>query len=47
MDRDPEIVDDRDIRDVEVEPVELPDYDPTPFEISDDYEYVPLEDDAE
>jgi hypothetical protein len=42
--RDPELVDDRDVQEVDIEPVDLPDYDPEPFELPDDFEYVEEED---
>lgn len=37
-DIDPELVDDRETHDDDVEAFELPDYDPTQFELPDDYE---------
>lgn len=36
---DPELADDLDVSEDDIEPVELPDYDPTDFELPDDYEY--------
>lgn len=38
QDIDPELVDDRDVEESDTEPVELPDYDPTQFELPEDYE---------
>lgn len=35
---DPELVDDREVDESDTAPVELPDYDPTQFELPDDYE---------
>ena len=37
---DPELVDDRDIEEADIAEVELPDYDPEQFELSDDFEYT-------
>lgn len=37
---DPELVDDRDVQETDAEAVELPEYDPTEFELPDDFEYV-------
>lgn len=39
QDIDPELVDDREVDESETEQVELPEYDPTQFELPDDYEY--------
>lgn len=36
---DPELVDDRDVRETDTPPVQLPEYDPSDFELPDDYEY--------
>lgn len=44
---DPELVDDRDLREVDVENLPLPDYDPSEFELPDDYEYVEVDEDGE
>lgn len=41
---DPELVDDRDLDEVEDGFIDLPDYDPSEFELPDDYEYVDEED---
>ena len=41
--RDPELADDRDVEETDIEPVDLPDYDPTPFELPDDFEWVEVE----
>jgi hypothetical protein len=38
--QDYELVDDRDVHEVDTPPVDLPDYDPAQFELPDDYEYV-------
>lgn len=37
---DPELAEDRDVQEEDIEPVDLPDYDPAQFELPDDYEYV-------
>lgn len=37
---DPELVDDRDVQETDIAPVELPEYDPSDFELPDDFEYV-------
>lgn len=37
---DPELVDDRDVEETDIDAVELPEYDPSEFELPDDYEYV-------
>jgi len=37
---DPELVDDRETHDEDVEPIELPDYDHSQFELPDDFEYT-------
>lgn len=37
---DPELVDDREVQEVPLVEVEIPDYDPNQFELSDDYEYT-------
>lgn len=42
---DPELVDDRDASEVDVDPIDLPDYDPNQFELPEDFEYT--EDDDE
>lgn len=40
QDIDPELIDDRDVSETDIAPVELPEYDPTQFELPDDeYEY--------
>lgn len=44
---DPELVDDRDVQEEDVLMGELPEYDPTEFELPDDYEYVEVEEDGE
>lgn len=38
--KDPELVDDRDAKEEDIDEIELPEYDPTEFELPDDYEYV-------
>lgn len=43
--RDPELADDLDVQETDIDLVELPDYDPTDFELPDDYEYVEEGDD--
>jgi hypothetical protein len=44
---DPELADDRDVQDEDIEEAELPDYDPTPFELTDDFEYEGGDEDGE
>jgi len=46
---DPELVDDKDdsVVDDTVPEVDLPDYDPTEFELPDDYEFVEDEEDGD
>lgn len=36
---DPELADDRDVVETDTDPVELPEYDPSDFELPDDFEY--------
>lgn len=43
---DPELVDDRDVEETDVAPVELPEYDHEQFELPDDYEYEEAVDDG-
>lgn len=43
---DPELVDDRDVQETDIEPVDLPEYDHEQFELPDDYEYVEVDEDG-
>jgi len=42
---DPELVDDRDNDETDIEPVDLPDYDGSQFELPEDYEFAEDDDD--
>ena len=44
---DPELVDDRDVQEEDVLMGELPEYDPTEFELPDDYEYVEVDEEGD
>lgn len=44
---DPELADDLNVHDEDIPVVELPEYDPTDFELPDDYEYVEEEDEED
>ena len=44
---DPELVDDRDNEETDIDFIELPDYDPEQFELPDDFEYTEEEDGEE
>lgn len=44
---DPELVDDRDVQETDIAPVDLPEYDHSEFELPDDYEYIPDEEDGD
>lgn len=44
---DPELVDDRDVQETDIEPVTLPEYDPSEFELPDDYEYVEVDEEGD
>lgn len=37
---DPELKDDRDVQEEDIDEIELPDFDESQFEIDDDFEYV-------
>lgn len=37
---DPELVDDRETQDVDIDEIELPEYDPEQFELPDDFEFT-------
>jgi hypothetical protein len=37
--KDPELVDDRDVKEDDIAEIELPEYDPSEFELPDDFEY--------
>lgn len=36
---DPELADDRDVEESDIDEIELPEYDPAQFELDDDFEY--------
>ena len=42
---DPELADDRDASETDIEPVELPDYHAEQFELPEDFEYTEEDDD--
>lgn len=42
---DPELVDDRDVAETDIDPIDLPDYDPAQFELPEDFEYTEDEED--
>ena len=44
---DPELVDDRETQETEVESITLPEYNSSEFEVSDDYEWDEPEDDGD